>query len=66
MVTPQCDGARRPNRRRKYVLAFLGFAGYMVEKTTPDEVMNRMLAIPVVWRSVLVILMRKGCGTRTF
>jgi hypothetical protein len=37
------------------VLAFLGFASYMVEKTTPDEVMNRVLAITVIWLSVLVI-----------
>jgi len=48
------------------LLAVVGFAGYMVEETTPYEVMNRVLAISVVWLSVLVILMRKGCEQELF
>jgi hypothetical protein len=42
------------------VLAGLGFAVYMVEETTACDVINRVLAIAVVWISVLVILLRKG------
>ena len=42
------------------VLAVLGFAFYMFEETTSCDVMNRVLAIAVVWVSVLVILLRKG------
>ena len=48
------------------VLAFVRFAIYIVEELTPYDVMNRVLAIGVVWLSLLVILLRKGFEQELF
>ena len=66
MVVTHCDGTCRLNERRERWAGIRWIRHLQVEEPTPYEVVNRVLAIGVMWLSVLVILLRKGFEQELF